>query len=111
MTMTLTTTLIAAILSLSLQSQPAETYKKVETSDPEVQLAVKAAIANQQKMDKAIRLRSVVSAERPAVSSSNLRLCLSMDRSGHSEFARVVLSKNTKRQWSVTIWSWGSCGR
>jgi hypothetical protein len=111
MIMTLTPMLVAVALSFSLQSPPAETYKKLQINDPDVQTAVKVAVANQQKMDKTIRLRSVVSAERPAVSSNNLRLCLSMDRSGNSEFARVVLSKNAKKQWSVTIWSWGSCGR
>jgi hypothetical protein len=99
-----------AFLSNPSQTPTTDAYKKVQISDPDVQTAVKVAIADQQKTEKAIRLRTIISAERPAVSSSNLRLCLSMDRSGNAEFARVVLARNAKKQWFVTIWSWGSYG-
>lgn len=115
--MTLATTLIAAALSLSLQQAPPpetstpEKYEKVKVSDPDVQAAVKVALADQQRIDKTIRLLSVVSAERPAVSGNNLRLCILLDRSGNTEFTRVTLSRNPKKQWSVTTLSWGSCGR
>jgi hypothetical protein len=110
MTMIITATLIAVLFSNPSQTPTTDAYKKVQISDPDVQTAVKFAIADQQKTEKAIRLRTIISAERPAVSSSNLRLCLSMDRSGNAEFARVVLARNAKKQWFVTIWSWGSCG-
>lgn len=112
--MIITATLLAVLFgnpSQTSQSSTTDIYKKVQVSDPDVQTAVKVAIAGQQKTEKAIRLRTIVSAERPAVSSSNLRLCLSMDRSGNAEFARVVLARSTKKQWTVTTWSWGSCGR
>lgn len=88
------------------------TYEKIVTTDPDVQLAVKTAIADQRQKDRSVvKLLSIVSAERQAVSGRNLRLCLSMDRSGNTEMARVVLSRNAKKRWSVSIWSWGSCGR
>jgi hypothetical protein len=92
-------------------SPAAQAYTKIDINEPDVQAAVKVALANQRKQSRAISLRSIVSAERQAVSANNLRLCLSMDRSGRTEFARVVLSRNTKKQWSVSIWAWGSCGR
>ena len=114
MTIFITATLIAILFgspSQTSQTPTTDTYKKVEINHPDVQTAVKVAIADQQKTEKAIRLRTIVSAERPAISSNNLRLCLSMDRSGNAEFARVVLARNTKKQWTVTTWSWGSCGR
>jgi hypothetical protein len=93
-------------------TQPSNSYEKIAITDPDVQAAAKAAIANQQqKNSSAMKLLSIVSAERQPVSARNLRLCLSMDRSGSTELARVVLSRNAKKQWSVSIWSWGSCGR
>jgi Cystatin domain len=87
-------------------------YETVVTTDPDVQAAVKAAIADQRQKNRSdLKLISIVSAERQPVSGKNLRLCLSMDRTGSTQFARVVLSRNAKKTWSVTIWSWGSCGR
>jgi hypothetical protein len=91
---------------------PSNAYEKVATTDPDVQAAVKVALANQQQKNRSdVKLLSIVSAERQPVSGRNLRLCLSTDRNGNTEFARVVLSRNPKKQWAVAIWSWGSCGR
>jgi hypothetical protein len=102
----------AAQAPASAPAQPSNTYEKIATTDPEVQAAVKIAIANQQQKNRSdVKLLSIVSAERQPVSGRNLRLCLSTDRNGNTEFARVVLSRNPKKQWAVTIWSWGSCGR
>jgi hypothetical protein len=93
-------------------AQPSSTYEKIAITDPDVQAALKVAMADQRQHNRSdMKLLSIVSAERQPVSSRNLRLCLSMDRSGNTELARVVLSRNTKKQWSVAIWSWGSCGR
>jgi hypothetical protein len=105
--------LVAALLSFPQASvgDASQAYHRILTSDREVQIAVKAAIADRQKVEKAIRLKAIVSAERAAVSGSNLRLCLSMDRSGTTEFARVVVSREAKKRWSLDLWTWGSCGR
>jgi hypothetical protein len=45
--------------------------------------------------------------------SANLKLCsiVSAERQGRTEFARVVLSPKPKKQWDVSIWSWGACDR
>ena len=87
-------------------------YRKIDTSSPDVQSAVAFAVKDQRRKGLAnTRLLAVVSAERQVVSGNNLRLCLSMDRSGRSEFARVVLAPNARKQWSLTLWAWGSCGR
>jgi hypothetical protein len=90
----------------------ADSYQKVDVTDRDVQAAVKFALADQQRKDGGKpRLLSIISAERQFVSADNFRLCLSLDRSGRTEFARVVLSRNAKKRWSVTIWSWGACNR
>lgn len=102
-------TLLAALAFLPLAPQapapPSEQpYKKIDISEPDVRAAAKVALAKQKG--------TLISAERHSISSNNLRLCLSMDRSGTREFARVVLSRDDKRKrWTVTVWSWGSCGR
>lgn len=100
--------LIALLLALIPQApspvQTVEPYRKIEISEPDVQAAAKVALAKQKG--------TLISAERHSISANNLRLCLSMNRSGSYEFARVVLSRDDKRKrWTVTIWSWGSCGR
>lgn len=89
-----------------------DAYQTIAITDPDVQAAVKVAIADQQRKNgNLVKLLSIVSAERQPVSGRNVRLCLSMDRRGNTEFARVVLLRDAKKQWSVSIWSWGSCGR
>ena len=90
----------------------ADSYRKVDVTDLDVQAAVTFALADQQRKDRSKpKLLSVVSAERQFVSPCNFRLCLSLDRSGRTEFARVVVSRNAKKRWSMTIWAWGACGR
>jgi hypothetical protein len=90
----------------------ADSYRKVEVTDRDVQAAVKFALADQQRKDRSKpKLLSVISAERQYVPADNFRLCLSLDRSGRTEFARVDLSRTVKKRWSVTIWSWGACDR
>jgi hypothetical protein len=110
----ISTSPVATLRAQTARPAPSSTtdaYKKIETTDPDVQAAVKIAVADQRKQSRSVNLLSIVSAERQFVSGNNLRLCLSMDRSGRTEIARVVLSRNAKKQWSVTIWAWGSCGR
>lgn len=92
------------------KSPPADSYRNVEATDRDVQAAVKFALADQQRREGSKpKLLSVISAEHQSVSADNFRLCLSMDRSGRTELARVVLSRNAKKRWSMTVWSWGAC--
>jgi hypothetical protein len=99
--------LLLALMPQAPASAPAgDLYKKIEMTEPDVQAAAKVALI------QASRKATVISAERHTISANNLRLCLSMNRSGNYEFARVVLSRNDKtKKWAVTLWSWGSCGR
>jgi hypothetical protein len=83
-----------------------EPYYQISLKEPDVRAAVKAALSASQKKGK------LISAERHAISGDNIRLCISMNRSGSYEFARVDLSRNpAKKKWEVLVWSWGSCGR
>jgi hypothetical protein len=85
-------------------------YRKVDLRDVDVQSALKFALADQKRRSGGDeKLFSVVSAERQFVTPDNYRLCLSMNRSGRTELARVVLSRDAKKRWTVTLWSWGSC--
>jgi hypothetical protein len=85
---------------------PDEPYYRISLNEPDVREAVKAALKT------AGRKGTLISAERPAISGNNMRLCISMNRSGSYEFARVDLSHNpAKKRWEVLVWSWGSCGR
>jgi hypothetical protein len=96
---------LLALLAQVPATPPAEpTYKKIEINEPDVQEAAKVVFAK--------RKGSLISAERHSLSANNLRLCVSMNRSSSSEFARVVLSRDSKKKrWNVDIWTWGSCGR
>jgi hypothetical protein len=50
--------------------------------------------------------------QRPApLAGENFRLCLSLDRRGRSDTARVVVHRNQKQRWSVALWAWGACGK
>jgi hypothetical protein len=85
-------------------------YRKVDVRDVDVQAALKLALADQKRKSSGNeKLLSIVSAERRFVTPDNYRLCLSMNRRGRTELARVVLSRDAKKQWTVTLWSWGSC--
>ena len=85
---------------------PEEPYKQISLAEPDVRAAAKVALS------RANRKGTLISAERHAISANNLRLCISMNRSGSYEFARVVLSRNqVRKRWEVMVWSWGSCGR
>jgi predicted phage-related endonuclease len=98
-----------AVLLLALMPQTTPTiadvpYKKIAITEPDVQDAVKVVFAK--------RKGTLIWAERHSISGDNLRLCVSMNRSSSYEFARVVLSRDTKKKrWNVDVWSWGSCGR
>lgn len=100
-----TAIVLLALLAQTPAPPPAEpTYKKIEITEPDVQEAAKIVFAK--------RKGTLISAERHSISGDNLRLCISTNRSSSHEFARVVLSRDTrKKRWNIDIWTWGSCGR
>jgi hypothetical protein len=93
-----------------LSTTEAPKYSAVAVGDREVQTAVQFALAEQRRKNRnAVKLLSVLAAERQAASGANLRLCLSIDRHGRTDSARVVVHHSEKDQWSVTLWAWGAC--
>lgn len=99
-----TALLLVLVAQAPATPPPEPTYRKIEITEPDVQEAVKVVFAK--------RKGTLIFAERHSISADNLRLCVSMNRSASYEFARVVLSRDSKKKrWTVDIWSWGSCGR
>lgn len=95
-----------------LTTAEAPKYSGVTVGDPEVRTAVDFALADQRRKNRsAVKLLTVLAAERQAASGANLRLCLSIDRHGRADSARVVVHRSEKNQWSVTLWAWGACGK
>ena len=93
-----------------LPTTEAPKYTSVAVGDQEVQTAVQFALADQRRKNKsAAKLLSVLAAERQPSSGANVRLCLSLDRHGRTDSARVVVHHSEKNQWSVTLWAWGAC--
>jgi hypothetical protein len=99
---------ISAVLLLALLSQVPATppakpvYQTIAITEPDVQAAVKIVFAKHKG--------TLISAERH-ISADNMRLCITMNRSSSFEFARVVVSRDSKKKWAIDTWSWGSCGR
>ena len=97
-------------LASRLTSGEAPRYSPVATTDQEVKTAVQVALSDQRRKNRsAVKLLSVLAAERQASSGANIRLCLSIDRHGRADSARVVVHHSTKDAWSVTLWAWGAC--
>jgi hypothetical protein len=89
-------------------------YRTVATDDREVSTALSFALGDQKKKnrsDRAVKLLSVLSAERQISNGDNFRLCLSLDRRGRTDTARTVVHRSQKHQWSVALWAWGACGK
>ena len=101
---------VNAALLLALLSQAPATpppakpvYQEIAITERDVQEAVKVVFAK--------RKGTLISAER-YISGDNMRLCVLMNRSSSFEFARVVMSRDSKKKkWAIDTWSWGSCGR
>lgn len=86
-------------------------YEPISVVDAQVQEALRVALTDQQRKNRSSdRLLAVVSAERQASAGENFRLCLSLDRRGRVETARVVIHRSQKARWSVALWAWGGCG-
>jgi hypothetical protein len=93
-----------------LSNTEAPKYSAVAVADQEVQTAVQFALADQRRKNRStVKLLSVLGAERQAASGANIRLCLSIDRHGRADSARVVVHHSDKNQWSVNLWAWGAC--
>jgi hypothetical protein len=102
--------LAARLGGARLTSPEAPKYSAVAVADREVQSAVQFALADQRRKNRsAVKLLSVLGAERQSASGANVRLCLSIDRHGRADSARVVMHRSEKNQWSVTLWAWGAC--
>ena len=89
-------------------------YRVVSTDDRDVRSALNFALGDQKRKNRsnsALKLLSVLSAERQVSKGDNFRLCLSLDRRGRTDTARTVVHRSQKQQWSVALWAWGACGK
>ncbi|MSO56777.1 MAG: hypothetical protein EXQ55_07630 [Acidobacteria bacterium] len=87
-------------------------YMAAASTDQDIQTALQFAVSDQRgKNRSAVKLLSVLAAERQSAAGENVRMCLSLDRRGRTDAARVVVHRNLKNRWSVTLWAWGACGK
>jgi hypothetical protein len=85
-------------------------YMAAASTDQDIQTAVQFALSDQRAKNRsAVKLLSVLAAERQSAAGENVRMCLSLDRRGRTDSARVVVHRNLKNRWSVTLWAWGGC--
>jgi hypothetical protein len=90
----------------------AKPYTPVPADDPQVQTALRVALNDQQSKNRsAVKLISVLTSELQAANGENYRLCLSVDRLGRRDTARVVVQRSVKNKWSVALWAWNACGK
>jgi hypothetical protein len=90
----------------------AKPYEPVSVDDRGVRTALQVALSDQKSKNRAaVKLVSVLSSERQSASGENYRLCLSLDRRGRLDTARVVVQRSLKNKWSVALWAWGACGK
>ncbi len=90
----------------------AQAYQPVSIEDSGVKSALQVALSDQKSNNRAaVKLLSVLASERQVSTGENYRLCLSLDRRGHTDTARVVVRHSLKNKWSVTLWAWGACGK
>jgi hypothetical protein len=87
-------------------------YEPVSVDDRDVRTALQVALSDQKSKNRsAVKLVSIISSERKSASGENYRLCLSLDRRGRLDTARVVVQRSLKNKWSVALWAWGACGK
>jgi hypothetical protein len=90
----------------------AKPYESVSNDDPDIKTALNVALSDQKTKNKsAVKVVSVLTSERQASNGYNYRLCLSVDRRGRLDTARVVVQRSLKDKWSVALWAWGACGK
>lgn len=86
-------------------------YQAVSIDDADVKTALQVALNDQKsKNRRAVKLLSVLAAERQVSAGEKYRLCLSLDRRGRTDTARIVVQHSAKDKWAVTLWAWGACG-
>lgn len=97
-------------LARRLTNAEAPRYTPVAKTDREVQSAIQFALSDQRKKNRsALKLLSVISAERQVSSGANVRLCLGIDRHGRADSARAVVHRSENNLWLVTLWAWDAC--
>jgi hypothetical protein len=85
-------------------------YQPIAATHADVQRALQVALNDQKSKNRAaVKLVAVLIAERQVSAGENFRLCLSLDRLGRPDTARVVVHRNPKNRWSVSLWAWGAC--
>jgi hypothetical protein len=85
-------------------------YLSASAQDRSVQAALQFALRDRKQKNRTHHtLLAVLSAERQVSAGENFRFCLSLDRHGRTDTARVVVHRNPKDRWSVTLWAWGGC--
>ena len=87
-------------------------YQPIAAAHADVQRALQVALNDQKSKNRsAVKVLTILTAERQVSAGENFRLCLSLDRLGHPDTARVVVHRNPKDLWSVSLWAWGACGK
>ena len=87
-------------------------YEPIATAHADVQRALQIALNDQKSKNRAaVKLLTVLTAGRQVLAGENFRLCLSLDRLGRADTARVVVHRDPKDRWSVSLWAWGACGK
>jgi hypothetical protein len=87
-------------------------YQPIAIDDADVKTALQVALNDQKsKNRRAVKLLSVLGAEHQSSSGDQYRLCLSLDRRGRADTARVVVQHSANNKWSVALWAWGACGK
>ena len=85
-------------------------YQPIAIAEDAVQKAVQFALSDQKAKNRsAVKLLSVLAAERQVSAGENFRFCLSLDRRGRTDTARVVVHRSVTDRWSVALWAWGAC--
>src|SRR5262245_37227929 len=72
-------------------------YQPIAATHADVQRALQVALNDQKSKNRAaVKLVAVLTAERQVSVGENFRLCLSLDRLGRPDTARVILHRNPK---------------
>jgi hypothetical protein len=87
-------------------------YQAIAADDPAVKTALHVALSDQDSKNRSVvKLLSVIAAEHQRSAGDNYRLCLSLDRRGRTDTARVIVQRSPANKWSVALWAWGACGK
>lgn len=87
-------------------------YQPIAIDHANVQKALQIALNDQKAKNRsAVKLLTMLTAERQESAGEDFRLCLSLDRLGRTDTARIVVHRTPKDRWSVSLWAWGACGK